>query len=87
MAPRAGSTIVWTGLVAPAPTFQTSDERYKWLNRIQAIGAGHANFETGVLVYHLYEVKVTTDQRIDDWVLALSSFCDAESPQLTVRAL
>ena len=50
-----------TGLVASAPTFQTSDERYKWLNRIQAIGAGRANFETGVLVYHLYEVKVTAD--------------------------
>ena len=50
-----------TGLVASAPTFQTSDERYKWLNRIQAVGAGHANFETGVLVYHLYEVQVTTD--------------------------
>ena len=50
-----------TGLVVSAPTFQTSDERYQWLNRIQAVGAGQANFETGVLVYHLYEVQITAD--------------------------
>ena len=50
-----------TGLVISAPTFQTSDERYQWLNRIQAVGAGQANFETGVLVYHLYEVQITAD--------------------------
>ena len=50
-----------TGLVVSAPTFQTSDERYQWLNRIQAVGAGQANFETGLLVYHLYEVQITAD--------------------------
>ena len=50
-----------TGLVISAPTFQTSDERYQWLNRIQAVGAGQANFETGLLVYHLYEVQITAD--------------------------
>ncbi len=50
-----------TGLIASAPTFQTGDDRYKWLNRVQAIGAGHVNLETGVLVYNLYEVQVTAD--------------------------
>lgn len=50
-----------TGLVASAPTFQTGDDRYKWLNRVQAIGAGQVNLETGVLVYNLYEVQVTAD--------------------------
>ena len=50
-----------TGLVASAPTFQTGDDRYKWLNRVQAVGAGHVNLETGVLVYNLYEVQVTAD--------------------------
>ena len=50
-----------TGLIASAPTFQTGDDRYKWLNRVQAIGAGHVNLEAGVLVYNLYEVQVTAD--------------------------
>ncbi len=50
-----------TGLIASAPTFETGDDRYKWLNRVQAIGAGHVNLETGVLVYNLYEVQVTAD--------------------------
>ena len=50
-----------TGLIATAPTFQTGDERYKWLNRVQAVGAGHFNAETMVLVYDLYEVQVTAD--------------------------
>ena len=50
-----------TGLVASAPTFQTGDDRYKWLNRVQAIGAGQVNLETGVLVYNLYEAQVTAD--------------------------
>ncbi len=50
-----------TGLIASAPTFQTGDDRYKWLNRVQAIGAGQVNLETGVLVYNLYELQVTAD--------------------------
>ena len=50
-----------TGLIASAPTFQTGDGRYKWLDRVQAIGAGQVNLETGVLVYNLYEVQVTAD--------------------------
>ena len=48
------------GLTATAPTFQTSDQRYKWLNHIQAVGAG-ALGEDGVLTYTLYEVVLTLD--------------------------
>lgn len=50
-----------TGLIAASPTFQTGDDRYKWLNRIQAVSAGQANLETGVLIYTMYEVQVTAD--------------------------
>jgi hypothetical protein len=46
-----------TGLLATAPTFQTSDQRYLWLNRVQAVAAGEVNLETGILVYTLYEAK------------------------------
>lgn len=46
-----------TGLLATAPTFQTSDPRYLWLNRVQAVAAGEANLETGILVYTVYEAK------------------------------
>ena len=46
-----------TGLLATAPTFQTSDPRYLWLNRVQAVAAGEVNLETGALVYTLYEAK------------------------------
>jgi hypothetical protein len=47
-----------TGLIASAPTFQTGDSRYQWLNKIQAIGAGQFDPETGILVYQLYEVRI-----------------------------
>lgn len=46
-----------TGLLATAPTFQTSAERYRWLNRVQAVAAGEINSETGVLLYTLFEAK------------------------------
>ena len=46
-----------TGLLATAPTFQTSAQRYLWLNRIQAVAAGSIDPETGLLVYTLYEAK------------------------------
>ena len=48
------------GLIATAPTFQTGDPRYTWLNQIQAVGAG-ALGEDGVLTYTLYEVVLTRD--------------------------
>ena len=44
-----------SGLIVTAPTFQTGDERYAWLNRIQSVGAGSLG-EDGVLMYSLYEV-------------------------------
>ena len=46
------------GLITTAPTFQTGDERYAWLNRIQAVGAGVLE-GNDQLVYTLYEVSVT----------------------------
>jgi hypothetical protein len=40
-----------------APRFETSDERYLWLNRIQAIGKGTL-YEDGLsLDYEWYEVR------------------------------
>ena len=56
-----GRVDMTTGLIAAAPTFQTGDDRYKWLNRVQAVSAGHVNLETGVLIYNIYEVQVTAD--------------------------
>lgn len=38
-----------------APTFETSDERYSWLNLVQAVGRG--SFVDGELVYEMYEVR------------------------------
>lgn len=43
--------------IASAPLFQCGDERYDWLNRIQAIGDGTNSPD--VLVYELYEVCLT----------------------------
>lgn len=54
----AGRADMGNGLIATAPTFQTSDERYAWLNKIQAIGAG-ALEANGRLIYSLYEVVLT----------------------------
>ena len=51
-----------TGLAATAPTFQTSHEKYKWLNSVQAVAAGQINFDTKQLIYSLYEVKVTAEE-------------------------
>ena len=38
-----------------APRFETSDERYTWLNKIQAVGKGLA--VGGSRVYEIYEVR------------------------------
>jgi len=43
------------GTYTVAPTFETSDERYTWLNRVQAIGKGR--FENGRLNYEMFEVR------------------------------
>jgi hypothetical protein len=38
-----------------APTFRTGDERYAWLNRIQAVAKG--TFAPPVLTYEIHEVR------------------------------
>ena len=38
-----------------APRFETGDDRYRWLNKIQAVGKGELEGET--LVYELYEIR------------------------------
>jgi len=43
-----------TGVVFTAPLFDTGDERYGWLTRIQAIGRGV--FDDTSLHYEIYEV-------------------------------
>jgi hypothetical protein len=48
------------GLIATAPTFQTSHTKYLWLNRIQAVAAGQLGSD-GKLVYRLYEVVVAVE--------------------------
>jgi hypothetical protein len=37
------------------PRFETGDERYRWLNKIQAVGKGA--FDGTTLVYELFELK------------------------------
>jgi Protein of unknown function (DUF3237) len=41
--------------VYSAPRFDTADERYRWLNAVQAVGKG--TFDGGRLEYELYEVR------------------------------
>jgi hypothetical protein len=41
--------------VYATPRFETGDERYRWLNKIQAVGKGA--FDGKTLVYELYELK------------------------------
>ena len=49
-----------SGVIATAPTFQTSHEQYLWFNRIQAVAAGQLD-GGGKLVYNLYEVVVAVE--------------------------
>lgn len=49
-----GMQLPATGYVAPR--FETSDQRYTWLNRIQAVGKGTVN-EDFSLDYEWYEVR------------------------------
>ena len=46
------------GLIVTPPTFQTGDEHYAWLSRMQAVGAGSLG-EDGGLTYSLYEVVLS----------------------------
>jgi hypothetical protein len=43
------------GTYTVAPTFETDDERYDWLNAIQAIGQGRSEGED--IVYAMFEVR------------------------------
>jgi hypothetical protein len=45
-----------TAPIYVAPTFETSDERYTWLNRVQAVGVGTLDGEH--LHYDWFEVAV-----------------------------
>lgn len=42
------------GTYTVAPTFETADERYQWLNAVQAIGQGRS--EGDDIVYEMFEV-------------------------------
>ncbi|SHL06029.1 Protein of unknown function [Pseudonocardia thermophila] len=43
------------GIILTAPTFETDDERYAWLNHVQAVGKGVRTGRT--LVYELYALR------------------------------
>jgi hypothetical protein len=43
------------GTYTVAPTFETDDERYAWLNLVQAIGQGISEGED--IVYRMFEVR------------------------------
>jgi hypothetical protein len=45
-----------TGAVYATPLFHTGDERYTWLNRIQAVSKGTFT-APGTLVYDMYELR------------------------------
>ncbi|MCY1391741.1 hypothetical protein D3C76_644300 [compost metagenome] len=44
------------GAVIAAPTFETGDPRYAWLNKVQAIGRGRKTSDD-TLVYDFYEAS------------------------------
>ena len=56
----SGRAEMETGQIATAPTFQTSHEKYLWLNRVQAVAAGVVD-DSGRLTYSIYEVKVSVE--------------------------
>jgi hypothetical protein len=48
----AGSAPVYT-----APLFETGDDRYVWLNRIQAVAKGETSEDGESLVYEVFEIR------------------------------
>jgi hypothetical protein len=44
-----------SGPIYIAPKFETGDDRYRWLNRVQAVGKGF--FDGTTITYELYEVR------------------------------
>ena len=61
-APLALNTVLACDLTAESstltftPLFHTGDERYAWLNRIQAVAKGTFTPE-GTLIYEMYELR------------------------------
>lgn len=45
------------GPVFAAPRFETGDERYLWLNSIQAVQKGRLDPETLEITYRMYEIR------------------------------
>lgn len=43
------------GTYTVAPTFETDDERYSWLNAVQAVGQGRTDGDD--IVYEMFEVR------------------------------
>ncbi|MDQ1403495.1 MAG: hypothetical protein QOG03_1811 [Actinomycetota bacterium] len=43
--------------VYSAPRFDTGDERYAWLNRVQAVAKGDVSADMSTIVYDMYEVR------------------------------
>ena len=51
----AGTAVTEAGAIYVAPTFETGDERYAWLNSVQAVGKG--TLDGADLHYEWYEVR------------------------------
>jgi Protein of unknown function (DUF3237) len=51
-----GVIIDGQNVIRSAPLFETGDERYAWLNRVQAVGIGHSNPDT--VVYEIYALAI-----------------------------
>lgn len=51
-----GRLLLESGTIFSAPLFETGDERYAWLNRIQAVGKGWLEDDNHTVVYDLYEL-------------------------------
>jgi len=53
-----GRSHLETGVAYSAPTFRTGDPRYRWMNRIQAVGKGRWDGEARVMTYPaIYELR------------------------------
>lgn len=50
-----GRTTVASGIVYSAPIYDTGDDRYQWLNAIQAVAKG--TLDGNLLTYEIYEVR------------------------------
>lgn len=53
---RAQMTATGASPLIVTPRFETGDERYKWLNKVQGIGRGTRD-EQGRLIYDIYEAQ------------------------------